>query len=147
MRERARSSAVTLAAQRRYWRETDARIVVHAWRRSGETQAAFAVRYGLDPKRLGRWAARLARGTPEGATRDVGRHTAATVRFHPVRVVATKRGVATTAAVEGLPPIEVAFAGGVVIRVPSGVAPDDLRQVLAAVAAHEESTGARGTRC
>ena len=40
-----RDAAVVRVAARRYWREADARVVVEAWRRSGESLSPFARRY------------------------------------------------------------------------------------------------------
>jgi transposase-like protein len=62
-------------AERRYWREAEARVVVEAWRSSGETQSGFARRHGVGRGRLTRWVRRL-QGAGKGS-----------VRFHPVRLV------------------------------------------------------------
>lgn len=96
---------------KRYWREADARVVIAAWRSSGESLAGFARRTGVDKQRLRRWAARLGPGR-----RDA-------VRFHPVRVM-------DVAAAAG--PIEIHVSGCRVVAVP-GVRAEDLRQVLAAI--------------
>ena len=113
----SRVDAVAAIARRRYWRTTDAQIVIGAWRRSGETQAGFAKRYGLDPKRLGRWAGRLARaGGARGAS--------AGLRFHPVRVV-PPIGLANAWA------IEIALREGCTVRVASGFATEDLARTVA----------------
>jgi hypothetical protein len=39
-------------ARRSYWQESDARRIVDAWRRSGETVSRFAGELGLDPRRV-----------------------------------------------------------------------------------------------
>lgn len=94
---------------------TAARVVVEAWRRSGETVVGFARRYGIEPKRLGRWVRRLASGAPEEVT------------FHPVRLVGDGKGEAA-----GESRIEVVVAGaGHVVRAPSGFAAEHLRGVPA----------------
>lgn len=100
-------------ANRSYWREDDARRVVKAWHESGEAVSRFAGRLGLDPKRVSRWASRLER--PQDAT----------VRFHPVRV-ADGDAVGRREAC-----IEIAIGHGRCVRVPPGVAAEDLRRVLA----------------
>ena len=42
------------------WTEDDARRALEAWRRSGDSLAAFARRHGLTPERLYWWRRRLA---------------------------------------------------------------------------------------
>lgn len=74
MSRRKRDSEVKAAAGRRYWRAEDAALVVAAWRRSGESLAAFSQAHGLCPGRLRRWEARL----QEPGTLPT---------FYPVRVV------------------------------------------------------------
>ena len=46
--------------RRRYWREDDARLVLGALERSGETMAAFARRHGVKVRRLEYWRDRVA---------------------------------------------------------------------------------------
>jgi hypothetical protein len=111
----ARKAAVVQSAGRRYWKEAEARVVVVAWRQSGESLTAFARRRGVHPRRLARWARRL-----EGAERT------GAVRFHPVRLVAPAAREAR---------IEIVLGGGVEVRVPSGFATEDLRRVLEVVGA------------
>ena len=132
MRQRS-SGGVAFVAQRRYWSAGDARVIVDAWRRSGESQVSFATRHGLDPKRIGRWAARLARSdlarrdrlSPEPPPRRPTTRRA--LRFHPVEVVSAG-GLAL-----GEPDraIEILLASGPAVRVPPGVAREDLERVLA----------------
>jgi hypothetical protein len=73
---RRKDAEVVRVAALRYWRSADARVVVDAWRRSGEGLRAFAERYEIHPRRLRRWAREF-----EEAVEPV--------RFHPVRVVHT----------------------------------------------------------
>ena len=54
-----RDTAVLRVAARRYWREADARVVVEAWRRSGESLSTFARCYRVHDKRIARWASRM----------------------------------------------------------------------------------------
>ena len=49
-----RDAAVVRVAGRRYWREAEARVVVGAWRRSGESLSAFARRYRVHGTRITR---------------------------------------------------------------------------------------------
>jgi hypothetical protein len=103
---------VRRVARRRYWRESDARVIVEAWRRSGEGLVQFARRYRVAPRRVERWAARLDEPPTNG------------MQFHPVRVVETEPSVART-------PIEIELRDGKCVRVHAGFATDDLRRVLA----------------
>jgi len=114
-----RSVELARVARKSYWRATDARIVLRAWRQSGQSQARFAQQYGLDPKRIGRWASRLAPAEPaQGA--------AAPLRFHPVHVVQPIGGVAESAWA-----VEIALESGRTVRVPAGFAADDLARAMA----------------
>jgi transposase-like protein len=112
----ARKLAVKAVVESRYWRESTARVVVDAWRESGETVAAFAKRHGVDERRLARWAQRL------------GAKGAAVVPFHPVRVVGGADSAVTAA------PIEIAVSGGYCVRVPPHFDAEDLRRVLTVLA-------------
>lgn len=113
----SRIDAVAAIARQRYWRMPDAQTVIDAWHRSGDTQAGFAKRYGLDPKRIGRWAGRLSR---DGGARGVS----AGLRFHPVHVV-PPIGLASAWA------IEIALRAGCTVRVAPGFATDDLARAIA----------------
>lgn len=96
--------------RKRYWRATDARVVVEAWRRSGERLEDFAARRGVHPRRLRRWASRLEE--PE-----------VPARFHPVQVIPH--------AVEGAGAVlELVLGEGLRVRVPPGFAAADLGRVL-----------------
>ena len=109
----SRRSEVAQISRRGYWKEADARVVVEAWRSGGETLSKFAARYGVDAKRIARWASRLGRPQPEA------------VHFHPVRLV----GVGPERASGS--PIEIRLAGGRRVRVARGFDAEDLRRVLA----------------
>ena len=108
-----KNGAVAEAAGRIRWREADARVLIEAWRESGQTLTAFARRCNVHPERLGRWH-RLLRTEPRGP-----------VRFHPVRV----REVQPQRAESG-DRIELVLLDGRSIRVPHGFDADDLRRVL-----------------
>lgn len=112
MAESGKDAAVARVAARRYWRAADARIVVEAWRSSGEGLGAFARRHGIEGRRLGRWAGQLG---PEG-----GR----AVEFHPVRLVTAARAAGSGE------PIEIVLGEGVRVRVPVGFCAEDLERVL-----------------
>ncbi|MDP2959447.1 MAG: hypothetical protein Q8N53_23715 [Longimicrobiales bacterium] len=110
-----KEAAVERVVALRYWRAGDARVVVEAWRRSGETLTGFGRRYGLQGRRLSRWARDL-----EGAGAEAG------VRFHPVRLVQLeeRRDPRPDA------PLEVVLGEGRSVRVPPGFAAEDLERVL-----------------
>lgn len=52
-------SALRLAAENPYWRESDAKMVLSFWRDSGQTLSAFARQFGLSVSRLRRWRGQL----------------------------------------------------------------------------------------
>jgi hypothetical protein len=106
----ARKTGIADVVERPYWREAEARIVVEAWRHSGETLVQFARRHGVDRGRVARWAARLGGGAPP-------------VRFHPVRLAGPGEGTGAA--------IEIHLGGGRRVRVAPGFQAEDLRRVLA----------------
>ena len=101
-------------AKQRTWSETDGQRVVAAWRRSGESRAVFGRRYDIAVHRLHYW---ITKAAPRRSVtvRDP-------VPFHPVRVLPAPIDAACPA------PIEIRM-----IRVPRGVALEELRAVLAAL--------------
>ena len=107
-----RKADVRLVAERRYWRKGEARVLVEAWRSSGETLSGFARRHGVEPGRLARLVSRL-QGARGGS-----------LRFHPVRLVESPPE-------SGGGAIEIQLAGGRRVRVPRGFETEDLRRVLA----------------
>lgn len=107
-----RDAAVARVAAQRYWRAAGARIVVDAWRTSGEGLGPFAERYGINRRRLGRWVSQLGSETEEA------------VVFHPVRLVTAGRPAGPCE------PIEIVLGEGVRVRVPSGFRAEDLERVL-----------------
>jgi hypothetical protein len=107
-----KEGGVARVAGLRYWRAADARVVVDAWRGSGEALGAFAERHGLHARRLSRWAKRL-------------EEAAEPVRFHPVRVVDRSEAEARGAA-----SLEIVVSEGLRVRVGSGFAAEDLERVL-----------------
>ena len=108
-----RSLATVIAS--RYWRAADAERVVEAWRRGGQSGAAFARQHELSVARLLRWRDRLKR-------------SAAPV-FHPVRVVKRVRAIAAPAP----EPLELELRGGRRIRVAAGFDPELLEQLVRTV--------------
>ena len=108
------------AAGRAYWREADARIVVEAWRASGEPMAAFCRRYDLRTNRLSRWLKRL-----EGD----GRETTAAISFLPVRV----RDGALREGRSGSSVIVVRLGGELCVEITEGFDGATLRRVLEAL--------------
>lgn len=113
----ARKADVRQVAERVYWREADARVVVEAWRNSGEGLSAFARRQRVERRRLARWVRRLERAR-------VG-----PLHFHPVRLVGRLPESG------GGAPIEIQLAGGQRVRVAHGFEAEDLSRVLAVLAA------------
>jgi hypothetical protein len=109
-----RRAAVERVAARRYWRAEDARVVVEAWKASGEGVARYAGRYGIEPRRLSRWS------------RALEEVKEAPVRFHAVRLV--EREGSRVRRGEGS--IEIELNGGAKVRVPEGFAAEDLERVL-----------------
>jgi hypothetical protein len=107
-----KDAGVARVAALRYWRVAEAGLVVEAWRRSGETLRRFAERYGIQVRRLSRWASELER--EEEA-----------VQFHPVRLVE-----AAEVGGRGGEPIEIELEGGCTVRVGPGFAAEDLARVL-----------------
>jgi len=97
----------------RYWRGVDAERMLEAWRRSGQSAAAFAREHGLSAARLLRWRARL---EPTVAP-----------AFHPVRVVGRGRPSPITSARPE--PLELELRGGCRIRVPAGFDPAQLEEL------------------
>lgn len=95
------------------WSDAEARLVVEAWRRSGESRAEFGRRYDIAVHRLYHWIGKFdgRRRTPKSSTPV----------FHPVEV----RALDTE---EAPPAIEIRM-----IRVPLGMAPEELRAVLSAL--------------
>ncbi len=91
--------------------------LVAAWRASGEPQARFARRHGVQPWTLWYWSRKLA----ERSRDSVGPAPA----FVPVQVIAEPR--------PGAAPIEVVLVSGERLTIPEGVSSDRVRAVLAAL--------------
>ena len=110
--------AVARVAARRYWRESDGRVVVEAWHRSGRSMAEFARKHEIQPKRLRRWVRRIAEAEPKPEP--------GSLTFHRVRLVEPERGGVVGSGVE------IVLAGsGHTIRVAPGFSADDLGRVVA----------------
>ena len=103
-----REAEIREVAQRRYWREAEARVVVEAWRSSGEGLARFARRHDVRPNRLGWWVRRFG--------------SQSQVRFHAVRLVQRRP--------ESDGAIEIELKGDRRVRVPRDFEAEDLRRVL-----------------
>jgi transposase-like protein len=108
-----KDGAIAETVARRRWRAADARVLIEAWRQSGQTLTAFAQSHDVHPERLGRWH-RLLRTELQ-----------APVRFHPVQV----RQIQPQRAEPG-ERIELVLLDGRSIRVPHGFDAGDLRRVL-----------------
>jgi transposase len=119
----ARSSEIRQVAAQPYWREGQARAVLEAWQRSGESLAGFARSHGIGRQRLERWARRLG-------------ESAGRVRFHRVRLVERRRSAG--AVHSGGAPIEIEWAPGRRVRVFPGFAVEDLGRVLEVLEGREK---------
>ena len=102
----------------KYWREADARVVVDAWRSSGESLAEFAKRRGLSSRRLRWWVRRMETGSAS---------TSGDVLFFPLRLT----GGAELAGRAEVWTLEL--GGGVSLKVPCSGGAELLATTLTAV--------------
>jgi hypothetical protein len=109
----SRKTEVAHVARRPYWREAEARVMVEAWRSSGEALSEFADRHGVDPKRIARWASRVGSSEP------------GVVRFHPVQLAGEGSGNWSGSV------IEIHLVDGRRVRLGHGFEAEELRRVLA----------------
>ena len=119
------SSDWTPAMGKGRWSKRAGRAMVEAWRRSGESRAAFARRHGLGAHRVKYWLDRI-EGQGNGA-QPSARRQSAEVTFAPVRVVD-----ADPAQVSAPVALEVVI-GAAVVRVPPGFDEQHLRRVVSAI--------------
>lgn len=117
MSGRTSRNGVQPSEWRKYWRESDARVVLDAWRASGLRLSEYARQQGLSPKRLIRWRRRL----------EVAGSASAPMAFHPVQLLGLPE---SGRAVSGAGRIEIVLGDGCEIRVPQGFAAEDLSRVL-----------------
>lgn len=110
---------LTEALASKYWREGDARVVLEAWRASGEPLSIFARQHGISLRRLRWWERRV---SADGAA------SAGEVLFFPVQLTG---GEAEAAGVLEMWTLEL--AGGVSLKVPCSGGEDLLATTLAAV--------------
>ncbi len=103
---------VVRVVKRRFWSQADGRVIVAAWRRSGQKQADFGRCYGINAKRLSWWIRQVERG---GLTK---------VQFHPVRML--PRPIERT----GDDRMEIRLGDGRSVHVPAGFAVEVLERVL-----------------
>ena len=113
-KQRDVTSSLSLLVASRYWRAAEAARVLEAWRRSGQSGAAFAREHGVCVRRLLRWRDRL-----EASNAPV---------FHPVRVIERAAPFAEIATV-----LELELRGGRRIRVVRGFDPELLEALVRAV--------------
>ena len=114
-RQNGTTRALTALIASRYWRAGDAERVLEAWRRSGQSGAAFARHHGLSRARLLRWRDRLTRSVAP--------------RFHPVHVVQRAEPIAVT----GTAALELELRSGHRIRVHAGFDPELLQALVRTV--------------
>jgi hypothetical protein len=103
-----RTSELAKVIGKRRWSESDAGIVVTAWKRSGTELSEFARENGVNAQRLHRWCSRA-----QGRVKSKG------VRFHPVRLVGGDGAG-----------IEVVLLDGRRVRVREGFSSEELGRVL-----------------
>ena len=126
MAESETSGDWTPPATRGKWKEREGRAMVEALGCSGETQAAFARRHGLQAQRIKYWVDRVKGRTMQKSRTKRG--GAAAVPFAPVQVVSAIEASrkSQTAALE-------IVVGAAVVRVPREFDGDHLRRVVAAL--------------
>ena len=93
-----RKTAAAMPA-RRSWTADEAREVLAAWAKSGESCAAFARRRGLVPQRLLWWRQRLAASQEQSSTQtnaELTRFVPVTVAVREARREATESAVVVT---------------------------------------------------
>lgn len=123
MAGRVSARTVGVATVKGYWREADARPVVEAWERSGQTLSRFAAARGVKVARLARWASRLGSGRGERSDHRGGGAAPLKLRFHPVDLVGAAAPLETRV-------IEVVLLDGRRVRVAAGFATEDLERLL-----------------
>ena len=120
-------------------RAADWAKVVRAWKRSGETAAAFAESRGMSPRTLTWWKWKLASGDSSTSPprKRRGRRSKGERRPSPSipRLVAVEVQPDRDAGVAW----ELQNARGDALRVMSGIAPGDLARVLAVLFTGEDS--------
>jgi transposase-like protein len=103
--------------QKPRWEESEARIVVAAWKRSGTSMSEFSRRHGIHLARLQRWKSQI--GAKAG--RDGGKP-----HFVPVRIQSAGRDANTDGS-----GVEVVLEGGRRIHVGRNFDPETLIRLVA----------------
>jgi transposase-like protein len=106
-----------IAAKKR-WSEEDARVVLDAWRESGQSVAAFSRGIGVGPWKLWMWRKQL----------DV--EEASPPRFVPVRLVQGEAGV--TSSERGFE-VELELPRGLRVRAGAGFDPENVAELVFAL--------------
>jgi hypothetical protein len=114
-------------AQRQRWTETEGRIAVDAWRRSGQSLEVFSVESGISTWRLKAWSKRLdAAKAPTNAKRASAGRKRQALRFVPA-VITSSRGVGA-----GVPTIVIRLPDGIEVELRGdGVELDKIGRVVA----------------
>jgi hypothetical protein len=121
----SKSRFLARVLESRYWKESEARAVLAAWARTGESAAVFAGHYGLAPSRLLRWKARLSLSGREPV-------------FHPVKLIEAGVGLRSgMAEAEATGTLELVLGGGRRILVRRGFDPEALAELVRAVESWE----------
>ncbi len=121
---RPSETELTRTLRSSYWRADEARVVLDAWERSGQSLAAFARTHGIHRARLQRWKQRF-----EDDERGISRPAAPT--FYPVALAA---GPARADDGGEGNSWRVELPGGVRVAVPCSGGADLLAETLTVVA-------------
>ncbi len=110
------AARLSKALAKRRWNEADARTVIDALERSGESVTAFGEQHDLNPWRLRRWQIQLRPDSPVPSD--------ALASVFPVAVRGDERAAADQA------PIEVELPDGIIIRLATDFDGDSVRRLL-----------------
>jgi hypothetical protein len=113
MFEQTMKSGLAKLRGRRPWTEDEARRVITAWKASGVTVRAFALRAGLAVDRVYRWRGRLGAVPAVESARGVWRESPPVSALVPVVVRATPTGPPS----EGSAPVTVCTREGLRVEV------------------------------
>lgn len=106
-----------IAAKKR-WSEVDARVVLAAWRESGQSQEAFCKRIGIGTWRLWQWKKRL--GATAGKPHP---------RFIPVSLVQSGAAGPSSSDVT----VEIVLPRGLKVRTGAGFDPEKVAELVFAL--------------
>lgn len=73
----------------RHWSEADARVVLQAWRSSGQSMSAFARKHGIGVSRLSGWKQRVGGATEHRGAEQSGSPSSEDLEFKQVLLTGT----------------------------------------------------------